>query len=152
MTPPPPRVSVARTRPDWDPYFIGIAEAVAARGDCRRAQVGAVIVKDHRVVSTGYNGAPAGGLSCLAGECPRGLISYEDVPPLSGDYSNCIALHAEANAVAYADRAHTAGGAIYITYAPCDMCTKLCRAAGIRRAVWPDPATPDALASLDLST
>lgn len=61
------------TRPDWDMYFLGIAEAVAARGDCTRRQVGAVIAdQNHRVISTGYNGSYPGGPSCLAGQCPRG--------------------------------------------------------------------------------
>lgn len=64
-------------RPDWDTYFLGIAEAVAVRGECTRRQVGAVIVDPvrHRIVEggTGYNGAPAGMPSCLDGACPRGL-------------------------------------------------------------------------------
>lgn len=124
-------------RPDWDDYFSGIATSVSRRADCRRARHGAVIVKDHRIVSTGYNGSPSGGPSCLAGECPRGHISKQDLPPNSADYSNCIALHAEQNAIAYADRAETAGATIYITGAPCDMCSKLIAAAGIVRIVHP---------------
>ena len=61
------------TRPSWDDWGLGLAQAVSARADCTRRKVGAVIVdKDHRVVSTGYNGSPPGGPSCLAGGCPRG--------------------------------------------------------------------------------
>lgn len=120
-------------RPGWDDYFLDIAEAVAARADCRRAQHGAVIVKDRRIVSTGYNGSPAGGASCLAGECPRGLLSMAEIPANHADYSNCIALHAEQNAIAYA---RERGDTIYITGQPCDMCWKLIAAAGIRRIVW----------------
>lgn len=59
-------------RPGWDQYFLGIAQAVSARADCTRRKVGAVIVKDRRIVSTGYNGAASGEGSCLAGDCPRG--------------------------------------------------------------------------------
>lgn len=60
------------SRPSWDDYFLGIAEAVAARADCTRRQIGAVVVRDNRIVSTGYNGAPSRQLGCLAGGCSRG--------------------------------------------------------------------------------
>src|SRR5260221_13325879 len=61
-------------RPSWDDYFLGIAWAVARRADCRRRQIGGVIVdKDRRIASTGYNGAPWGEGSCTAAGCPRGL-------------------------------------------------------------------------------
>lgn len=123
-------------RPGWDAYFLGIASAVAARADCRRARHGAVIVKDRRIVSTGYNGSPSGGPSCLAGECPRGLLSLVELPP-GGSYENCVALHAEQNAIAWANRADTAGATAYITGEPCDMCAKVLRAAGVSRVVVP---------------
>ena len=122
-------------RPGWDEYFLGIADAVAARADCRRAQHGAVIVKDRRIVSTGYNGSVPGGASCLAGECPRGLLSKQEKPSNHADYSDCIALHAEQNAIAFASRIDTKDATIYITGAPCDMCAKLIAAAGITRTV-----------------
>lgn len=124
------------TRPDWDTYFLGIADAVATRADCRRAQHGAVIVKERRIVSTGYNGSPPGGSSCLAGECPRGLLTKDELPSNHADYSNCVALHAEQNAIAYANRGDTEGAVLYITGEPCDMCSKLVKAAGIERTVW----------------
>lgn len=60
-------------RPGWDDWAIGIAQAVAMRGDCTRRQVGAVLLdQGHRVIGCGYNGGPVGGASCLGGECPRG--------------------------------------------------------------------------------
>jgi dCMP deaminase len=123
-----------KTRPDWDTYFLGIARAVAARGDCLRVQHGAVVVKDHRIVATGYNGSPPGGPSCLAGECPR---AASDTPHNYPDYSNCIALHAEQNAIAYAGT-HSRGAEIYITGPPCDMCMKLIKAAGILNVWYPE--------------
>jgi dCMP deaminase len=126
-------------RPDWDSYFLDIARAVAARADCRRAQHGCVLVDgERRIVSTGYNGSPHGGPSCLAGDCPRGLKSPDDVAHNHGDYSDCIALHAEQNAVAYADRSRTGGGTAYITGAPCDMCGKVLMAAGVAVVRWPN--------------
>lgn len=123
-------------RPDWDTYFLGICKAVSARADCRRAQHGCVIVKEHRIVATGYNGGPSGGPSCLAGDCPRGLLSNDECKSLSS-YENCISLHAEQNALAYASWNDTRGGTLYITGIQCNMCKKLAQAAGITRVVWP---------------
>lgn len=120
----------------WDCYFLAICDAVAQRADCRRAQHGCVIVKDHRVASTGYNGSPSGGPSCLAGECPRGLLSNAECRSLTS-YENCIALHAEQNAIAYSSGQDTRGATLYVTGAQCDMCRKLTQAAGIARVVWP---------------
>lgn len=124
-------------RPDWDTYFMGIVDAVRKRADCRRAQHGCVIVKENRVISTGYNGSPAGSGSCLRGECPRGLLSNEECRSLSS-YENCISLHAEQNAIAYADSRDTRNATLYVSGRQCDMCRKLAMAAGIRRVVWPD--------------
>ncbi|HOQ28650.1 MAG TPA: cell division protein DedD, partial [Armatimonadota bacterium] len=71
--------------PGWDEYFVGIARAVAARAKCTRRQVGAVLVLGRRIIATGYNGAAPGRPDCLQGACPRGMLSYDDVPGL-GDY------------------------------------------------------------------
>jgi len=126
------------TRPDWDEYFLGIAEAVSKRGDCSRRQVGAVVVDmDQRIVSTGYNGAEPGGPSCLKGECPR---AKSDVPPGSSYDTGpgaCIATHAEANALLYAGRDGTQGSKLYLTEKPCLGCEKLIKAAGIYVVIWP---------------
>lgn len=127
-------------RPDWDEYFAGIAVAVAARADCRRRRVGAVVVSGRRIRSTGYNGAPSGGPSCLAGECPRGLSSTADVAPGSSYDTGagaCVALHAEQNALLWAAPDEIAGGTIYITTAPCDGCARMIAGSGLARAVWP---------------
>jgi dCMP deaminase len=134
------------SRPDWDTYFTGIAAAVATRADCRRAQIGAVIVdQHHRIVSTGYNGTPPGShRSCQGGDCPRAFL--EDQAHSSGGYENCINLHAEQNAIAHA-KGDLRDGKIYIVrleeptdwqdalaavlVEPCPMCDKLCLAAGL---------------------
>jgi len=118
-------------RPDWDTYFLGIARAVSARSDCERDRVGAVVVKDRRVRATGYNGAPAGKPGCLS--CPRRLSGVEP----GSDYSNCVAVHAEANALLYCDREDLIGATLYITRAPCYACSKLIDGAGIARVVHP---------------
>jgi len=113
-----------------------IADIVAMRGDCRRRQVGCVIVdKEHRILATGYNGSYPGGPSCLKGECPRGLLSYEECKELTS-YENCIAQHAEPNAAAYTTRQLAQGGTVYVTSPICDMCWKTLRALGLGRACW----------------
>lgn len=124
-------------RPDWDFYFLGICEAVAERADCTRRKVGAVIVKDHRIVSTGYNGAPAGHNGCLAGACPRGKLSFAELPQGSPYDGNCIAVHAEANAIIYGDYDRMRNADLYCTDFPCDGCMKLIWGAGIIRLVTP---------------
>lgn len=119
-------------RPGWDQYFMGIAEAVSRRSDCIRDQVGAVVVgADKRVRSTGYNGAPSGREGCSS--CPR---ATSDVAPGSC-YSNCIAIHAELNALLYCDRDDLPGSTLYVTRAPCYSCSKAIRAAGIVKTVYP---------------
>lgn len=122
------------TRPDWNTYYLDIAKAVAARGDCRRAQHGAVIVKDHRIVATGYNGTPPGHQSCLdTGLCPRAMD--KTAQHSQGDYDLCWSTHAEANAIIRGDYDAMRGGFIYITGQPCGGCAKLIRSAGLS-AVW----------------
>lgn len=122
-------------RTPWHEYFLRIAVAVSIRAACTRSKVGAVLVKDNRIVSSGYNGAPAGEKHCIDGGCPRGLLSYDDLPPGS-DYESCIALHAEINCLAYA-RDEARGGTLYITRAPCDWCAKVIKAFGIQEVVYP---------------
>ncbi len=125
-------------RPGFDDWGLLVATAVATRGDCRKKQVGAVILDPrHRVVSTGYNGAPPGGPSCLAGECPR---AFTDAAPGSSYDTGpgaCIALHAEMNAIIYADPARLPGAAIYVTCEPCQGCARMIAGSGITRTVWP---------------
>ena len=122
-------------RPTWDEYFLGIAEAVSARSDCERSRVGAVIVKERRIRATGYNGAPANQPGCES--CPRRTSS---VAPGS-DYSNCVAVHAEANALLYCDREDLIGATLYITREPCYGCQKLIAATGVSRVVTPEGET-----------
>lgn len=127
------------SRPDWPTYFLGVAQAVAARADCQKARFGAVIVdQDHRIVSTGYNGSPPGDpRSCLDGDCPRATSGAQ---PNTGSYGDCISLHAEQNAIVYADWKRTQGATIYLwgtreDNSPCPMCAKLIVAAGIAHVI-----------------
>lgn len=120
-------------RPTWDEYFLGIAQAVALRSDCERDKVGAVVVgSDRRIRSTGYNGSPAGMAGCS--DCPR---RSSEVAPGSC-YSNCVAIHAELNALLYCDRSDLPGSTLYITRQACYGCLKAIRASEVEWVVYPD--------------
>ena len=141
-------------RPDWDTYYLAIADVVSTRADCTRSRHGAVIVgTDHRPVSFGYNGAPSGHRGCLDGACPRGRLSKDELASLAGGYDDpasigyCISVHAEANAILLAGRHACKGATIYVTGEPCHGCRKLIHAAGIARAVW---RSGDGVASLEV--
>lgn len=126
-------------RINWDDYFLGIAEAVSRRGDCRRSQVGAVIVLcDNRTIFIGYNGTLPKQPGCLLGACPRGRLSYRQLPSYS-NYGNCIGIHAEKNALdsLLFCGADPRGAKVYITRAPCIDCQDLLFDHGLERAVWP---------------
>lgn len=126
-------------RPDWDEYFLAIAKTIALRADCTRSKVGAVLVdQNHRIVSTGYNGAPPGAPGCLSGACPRGRLSYDEHPP-EGDYGNCISTHAERNAILFSNANERSGTTLYITRRPCTGCHELILAEGILWIVWETP-------------
>ena len=131
-------------RPTWDDYFLGVARAVAARADCTRRQVGAVIVDEQRrVISTGYNGALEGDPGCLtSGACPRGRKSLDEVPAGSsydpGGPGFCIAIHAEANAILENNRYLNTGSTMYCTENPCHNCLQMAWAAGIETIVTPE--------------
>jgi dCMP deaminase len=130
---------VADDRPGWDAYFLAGAAWVSTRADCTRSAVGAILVNSQRDVrGTGYNGAPSGVPGCAsAGACPRGQLSYSDVPAGS-DYSNCISDHAERNAIRHTRPEERLGATLYSTREPCAWCWTLIRASGIARVVWPE--------------
>jgi len=110
---------------------MGIAHAVSRRSDCSRDKVGSVVVKARRVRATGYNGAPAGTPGCDS--CPR---KTSNVQPGSS-YDNCVALHAEQNAIIYCDREDLQDATIYVTREPCYACSKLIAGSGISKVVYP---------------
>lgn len=121
-------------RPDWDTYFMEIANVVARRGNCCRRQVAAVIVADHRIISTGYNGTPRGVKNCCDGGCAR---CASDVPSGS-NLGDCICSHAEENAIVQAayHGIRVKDSMIYVTITPCLLCAKMIINAGIREVVY----------------
>jgi len=122
------------TRPSWPEYFMTIAETVATRSTCLRRHVGAVLVKDKRILATGYNGAPAGLAHCAEVGCLRSDTSI----PSGQRHELCRGLHAEQNAIVQA-ACHgiaIAGSALYCTNKPCVICSKMIINAGIREVYY----------------
>jgi len=124
----------AAARPDWDDYFMAIARVLASRSNCCRRKVAALIIKDRRIISTGYNGTPRGIPNCFEGGCPR-CASEEASGERLGE---CICAHAEENAIVQAAYHGIAvnGGTLYSTMSPCLMCVKMIINAGIREVVY----------------
>lgn len=126
----------------WDGRFMEMADLVAGWSSCLRRRVGAVIVRDKRILTTGYNGAPAGIPSCVErGQCLRELQHI----PSGTRHELCYAIHAEQNAIIQAARmgARIEGATLYCTHQPCVICTKMIINAGIARIVYRLPY-PDA--------
>ncbi len=119
------------SRPSWETYFMDIARLVASRSTCLRRSVGAVIVKDKRILSTGYNGAPSGLAHCLDIGCLR-----EKLKVASGQrHELCRGIHAEQNAIIQAayHGFSIKTAVLYCTNLPCSICAKMIINAGICR-------------------
>jgi len=154
------------TRPSWQDYYLGIADSVAVRADCTRRRVGAIVVKDNSIISTGYNGAPPGEPGCLSdGACPRGrhykktrYYEYSDTMT-RGDYCGgcdqpwpCEFTVAPGSSYDTGPGACIAlhaeqnaliragdrsqGATLFCTEEPCEACMRLIRGAGIEAVVW----------------
>ena len=133
----------------WDQRFMELAKNVSSWSSCVRAgrQVGAVIVKDKRILTTGYNGAPSGVKTCKdRGYCLRDKLNI----PSGTRAEMCYAIHAEQNAVIQAAKMGISveGATIYVTHQPCSVCTRILINAGIKRIVYAQEY-PDAF-SLEL--
>ena len=130
-------------RPSWDEYFMEMAQVAEKRSTCIRRSVGAVIVKDNRIMATGYNGVPTGIVHCGVRGCLRDQLKV----PSGERHELCRGLHAEQNAIIQA--AHLgqsiAGGTLYCTNQPCVICAKMIINAGIKRIVIKE-GYPDKLA------
>ena len=139
------RILDSQPRPGWDEYFIGIAKAVSTRATCLRRKYGAVITKNNIIVSTGYNGAPAGMKDCLeVGKCTRKELQI----PHGERYELCHSVHAEANAIIRAAVHELEGATIYVSGSddcaeeclsePCMMCKRIILNSKIARVVYSD--------------
>lgn len=123
-------------RPNWDEYFMGIVELVAKRSTCLRRSVGAALVRDKRILATGYNGAPSGLHHCLDVGCLRERLQV----PSGERHELCRGLHAEQNAIIQAalHGVSVKGSTLYCTNQPCIICAKMIINAGITMAVVKD--------------
>lgn len=134
-------------RPSWDEYFMEIANLVKTRSTCLRRQVGAVVVKDKRVLSTGYNGAPSRTAHCIDVGCLREKLEI----PSGERHEICRGLHAEQNAIIQAALHGTPikGSTLYCTNLPCIICSKMIINSGIERIIYedgyPDPLSEEML-------
>jgi dCMP deaminase len=126
--------SIGFERPSWDTYFLQVAKVVASRSNCVKRHVGAVVARDKRIVSTGYNGTPRGTRNCNEGGCPRCNSFAESGTRLD----ECLCSHAEENAIVQAayHGVSVRGGTLYTTFFPCRFCTKLIINAGIAEVVF----------------
>ncbi|MEK6557069.1 MAG: cytidine/deoxycytidylate deaminase family protein [Candidatus Margulisiibacteriota bacterium] len=121
-------------RPDWDTYFMNIADVVSTRATCVKRQVGSVITKEEQIIATGYNGAPRG----LRHSAEVGCLRQQLDIPSGTHHELCRGLHAEQNAIIQAARngIDTKGATLYCTYMPCVICSKMIINAGISRIVF----------------
>ena len=124
-------MSVESSRPSWEAYFMDITFLVAKRSTCLRRAVGALIVKDKRILSTGYNGAPTGIKHCIETGCIR-----EKLNVASGEnHELCRGIHAEQNAIIQAayHGASIKNATLFCTNLPCSICAKMIINAGIKK-------------------
>src|SRR5262245_33782678 len=129
-----PRLLREVQRPSWDEYFMNIAKVVASRSNCIKRKVAAIIVKDKRVISTGYNGTPRGTRNCNEGGCPR----CNNLAKAGTALDECLCSHGEENAIVQASYHGVSlkDAVIYSTFAPCLQCAKMIINSGIREVVY----------------
>lgn len=139
------KIQKQNERPSWDAYFMNIAIAVSSRSSCTRRKVGAIIVKDMRIITTGYNGTPRGLKNCDNGGCPR----CNSDAPSGTKLDECLCSHAEENAIVQAayHGVSIKGGVLYVTFTPCLHCAKMICNSGIREVVYNEHYSVDEKAS-----
>lgn len=143
----------AHDRPSWDEYFMTITRQVSERSTCLRRHCGAVIVKDRRMLATGYNGTPRGLRHCAEVGCLREQLGIAS----GANHELCRGIHAEQNAIIQAALHGVAieGSTIYTTHQPCVLCAKMLINAGVSEIVfgesYPDPLSEEMLTEAGVS-
>ena len=124
-------------RPAWDEYFMLQAELAKLRSNCITRQVGAVIVREHRQIATGYNGTPPGVKNCFEGGCKRCQDRMEGKIKSGASLDRCLCNHAEANAIMHCAilgiQAGSKDAVLYTTFVPCLECSKMAITIGIKK-------------------
>jgi len=139
-------------RPSWSEYFMSIARLVATRSTCLRRKVGAVLVKEKRILATGYNGAPTGIIHCKEVGCLREKLKVKP----GERHELCRGLHAEQNVIIQAAYygAITKGTTLYTTHMPCIICSKMLINAGVEKIFflegYPDPLADEMLSEANI--
>lgn len=128
-----PKAAKTHKRPDWDEYFLQVAQLVSRRATCLRRRVGAVLVKDKKILATGYNGAPSGLKHCIDIGCLRKKLAI----PSGERHELCRGLHAEQNVILQAALygVSTKGSILYVTNQPCIICAKMLINAGVKEII-----------------
>lgn len=121
-------------RPEWDTYFMKFALLASSRSTCLRRQVGAIAVRDHQVLATGYNGAPKGIEHCAVTGCIRSKMNV----PSGTRHELCRGVHAEQNVITQAAKQGMSlrDSTLYTTLSPCSICAKMIINAGVARIVY----------------
>lgn len=128
------QLSAKNTRPGWDEYFMNIAKVVSLRSNCLKRKVAAVIVRDKRIISTGYNGTPRGVTNCNEGGCPR----CNSFAKSGSGLEDCYCSHAEENSITQSayHGVNIKGSTLYTTFSPCLLCTKMIINSGIAEVIF----------------
>ncbi|KAJ1652227.1 Deoxycytidine monophosphate (dCMP) deaminase [Dispira simplex] len=128
-------LNAERLRPSWDTYFMLLSELASHRSNCMKRRVGCILVKDNRIIATGYNGCPRGITNCIDGGCPR----CNEATPCGKSLDHCLCLHAEENALLEAGRARVEGYGrciLYCNTCPCLGCAKKIVQVGVQEVVY----------------
>jgi len=127
-------IAQKKKRPNWDEYFLGIAKVVALRSNCVKRKVASVIVKDKRIIATGYNGTPRGVQNCSEGGCPR----CNQMATSGTKLEDCLCSHGEENAITQSayHGVRIKDSTLYTTFSPCLLCTKMIINGGIKEVVF----------------
>jgi dCMP deaminase len=120
------------SRPDWDTYWMNIVEQIGKRSTCLRRNIGAVVVKDNYIVSTGFNGAPKSLPHCSEIGCLRDELKI----PSGTRHEICRGVHAEQNAIIRGDPLRMEGATMYVNAKPCKICAKMIINSGIKKVVY----------------